>query len=257
VILFQLVDGLRSASIFSREGIIIPGTKNSTISGYSSVVLIGPGALANVLGLSEGPAHEKWSPDTKNFRETFGNNWKATRLITIVRNLPHKLISWATSQSGTFDNHALDQWLQVSKFNSTDLHDTEESDRPLPPKPDLPKVPSTFAIHSVKGGFVIGPGDASLRVGSIVKVRTAYSRAKGDPFKKWKKADFTLESGFKFEEKNVKDLIASKNLIQFVITEKQWEIRCTGFTALLDLEVSPDWDEAVPNETEVLSGVGN
>jgi hypothetical protein len=257
VILFQLVEGLRSASIFSREGIIIPGTKNSTISGYSSVVLIGPGAIANVLGLSEGPAHEKWSPDTKNFRETFGNNWKATRLITIVRNLPHKLISWATSQSGTFDNHALDQWLQVSKFNSTDLPDSEESDPPLPPKPDLPKVPSTFAIHSVKGGFVIGPGDASLRVGSIVKVRTAYSRAKGDPFKRWKKADFTLESGFKFEEKNVKDLIASKNLIQFVITEKQWEVRCTGFTALLDLEVSPDWDEAVANETEVLSGVGN
>jgi hypothetical protein len=31
VILFQLVEGMRSASIFSREGIIIPGTKNSPI----------------------------------------------------------------------------------------------------------------------------------------------------------------------------------------------------------------------------------
>lgn len=257
VILFQLVESLRSASIFSREGIIIPGTKNSTISGYSSVVLIGPGAIANVLGLSEGPAHEKWSADTKNFRETFGNSWKATRLITIVRNLPHKLVSWATSQSGTFDNHALDKWLQVTNLNSTDPPNPGDTDPPLPPNPDPPKLPSIFDIHSVKGGFVIGPGDASLRVGSIVKVRTAYSRAKGDPFKRWKKADFTLESGFKFQEKNVKDLIASKNLIQFVITENQWEVRCTGFTALLDLEVSPDWDEAVSNETEVLSGVGN
>lgn len=256
VILFQLVESLRSASIFSREGIIIPGTKNSPISGYSSVVLIGPGAIANVLGLSEGPAHEKWSGDTTNFRETFGSNWKATRLITIVRNLPHKLISWATSQSGTFDD-ALDKWLKVAKLNSTDSPNPNGTDSPLPPNPDPPKFPSIFAIHSVKGGFVIGPGDASLRVGSIVKVRTAYSRAKGDPFKRWKKADFTLEYGFKFEEKNVKDLTASKNLIQFVITENQWEVRCTGFTELLDLEVSPDWDEAVSNDKEVLSGVGN
>lgn len=256
VILFQLVEGIRSASIFSREGIIIPGTKNSTISGYSSVVLIGPGALANVLGLSEGPAHEKWSGDTKNFRETFGSNWRATRLITIVRNLPHKLISWATSQSGSFDNHALDKWLQVAK--SSPDHNPD----PIPdpdPDPDLDPVrmPSPFAVHSVKGGFVIKPGTASLKLGSIVKVRTAYSRSKGNPFKNWKKADFTLDSGFAFEHKNISDFKASQNVLEFVITEKEWEVRCTGFSSLLDLEVSPDWYSADRNETEVLSGVGN
>jgi len=254
VILFQLVEGMRSASIFSREGIIIPGTKNSPITGYSSVVLIGPGALANVLGLSEGPAHEKWSADTKNFRETFGTNWKATRLINIVRNLPHKLVSWATSQSDSFDNHALDKWLQIGKLNDVVTPDPD----PNPdPDPERVKRPSPFAIHSVKGGFVIKPGTASLKVGSIIQVRTAYSRAKGNPFKNWKKADFTLESGFAFEHRSIANFKAHDNVLKFVITEKDWEVRCTGFSSLLDLEVSPDWYPAEPSEAEVVSGVSN
>lgn len=258
VILFQLVEGMRSASIFSREGIIIPGTKNSPISGYSSVVLIGPGALANVLGLSEGPAHEKWSGDTKNFRETFGTNWKATRLITIVRNLPHKLISWATSQSGSFDNHALDKWLELGRLNPI-IDPSPDPDPSLDPDPDPDPVrrPSPFAIYSIKGGFVVKSGNASLKIGSIVRVRTAYSRSKGDPFKNWDEADFTLESGFGFEHRNVSSFEASKNVLKFVITERDWEVRCTGFSSLLDIEVSPDWYPADLNETEVSSGVGN
>jgi len=254
VILFQLVEGMRSASIFSREGIIIPGTKNSPITGYSSVVLIGPGALANVLGLSEGPAHEKWSADTKNFRETFGINWKATRLINIVRNLPHKLVSWATSQSDSFDNHALDRWLQIGKLSDVV---TPDPDPDPDPDPERVKMPSPFAIHSVKGGFVIKPGTASLKVGSIIQVRTAYSRAKGNPFKNWKKADFTLESGFAFEHRSISNFKAHDNVLKFVITEKDWEVRCTGFSSLLDLEVSPDWYPAEPSEVEVVSGVSN
>jgi hypothetical protein len=218
------------------------------------VVLIGPGALANVLGLSEGPAHEKWSADTKNFREIFGTNWKATRLINIVRNLPHKLVSWATSQSDSFDNHALDKWLQIGKVNGVVAPDPD----PDPdPDPERVKMPSPFAIHSVKGGFVIKPGTASLKVGSIVQVRTAYSRAKGNPFKNWKKADFTLESGFAFEHRSISKFKAHDNVLKFVITEKDWEVRCTGFSSLLDLEVSPDWYPAEPSEGEVVSGVSN
>jgi hypothetical protein len=256
VILFQLVDGIRSASIFSREGIIIPGTKNSPISGFSSVVLIGPGPLANVLGLSEGPAHEKWSADTKNFRETFGSNWKATRLISIARNLPHKLISWATSQSGTFDNHALDKWLQFEKLSPPIASDPPRNPGPTPPPNPEPKdFPSLFSIHTVKGGFVIGRGDASLKIGSIVSVKTAYARARGNPFKNWKESDFMLQSGFTFEKTNAKVLEATNNVFKFEITGDKWEVRCTGFSSLLDLEVLPDWFEADAVEVEFSQGV--
>lgn len=256
VILFQLVEGMRSASIFSREGIIIPGTKNSPISGYSSVVLVGPGTVANVLGLSEGPAHEKWSGDTKNFRETFGTNWKATRLINIVRNLPHKLVSWATSQSGSFDNHALDKWLQIGKLNIINQPGPESGSGP-DLDPDPVRTPSPFAIHSVQGGFVIKPGDASLKMGSIVQVRTAYARAKGNPFRNWKRADFTLDVGFTFEQKNISELKAFDNVLKFAITEKDWELRCTGFSSLLDLEVSPDWHASDQSVSVNVSGDSN
>jgi hypothetical protein len=258
VILFQLVDGIRSASIFSREGIIIPGTKNQPISGFSSVVLIGSGPLANVLGLSEGPAHEKWSADTKNFRETFGSNWKATRLISISRNLPHKLISWATSQSGTFDNHALDKWLLLEKLSPPIVSDPPIVPGPTPPpKPEPPNNPSIFSVHTVKGGFVIGRGEATLKTGSIVRVKTAYARARGNPFKNWKAADFILQSGFTFETANVKDLVAKDNVFNFVITGDKWEVRCTGFSSLLDLEVFPDWFEADSGDGEFVLGARN
>jgi hypothetical protein len=250
VILFQENEQLRCAPIYSRQGIIVPGTNNTKISGYISVVLVGPGPIANVLGLSEGPAHEKWSDQTKKFRETFGNSTKAKRLIPIVRNLPHRLVSLAVSQSGTFDNSALNKWMSVLKTIESGKANRVPSIG-SEPAPSPINNPDAFSIHSIKGGFVISPGDASLPIGALVEVKVAYSRAKGDPFKNWKKEDFLLESNFELEGHNAIDLSGYGNSIKFRISDKLWEVRCTGFSPILDLEVAPDWH--LPDSSQSIS----
>lgn len=235
-ILLQQLDNVRSAPIFSREGIIVPGTGTKKLAGFTSVVLVGPGPIANVLGLAEGPAHEKWSQDTKKFRETHGNSVKATRLISLVRGLPGKLIDLAVAQSGTFDSRALEKWIRIPDKNTG----KGGAVGPVNPKPPiLPTTPNPFEIHSIKGGFVLKCGNAALDKGSQVRIDVAYARAKGDPFKNWKRADFSLENGFIVQVKNGKELYKRDNILQFEITEMDWEVRCTGFSGLLDIELMP------------------
>jgi hypothetical protein len=250
-VLIQEAENLRSAPIYSRQGIIVPGTNNTKISGFVTVVLVGSGPLANVLGLSEGPAHEKWSDQTKKFREAFGTNTKAKRLIPIVRNLPQKLVSLAVSQSGSLDERALDKWMTLPR--SVELGRPQKQPGSTPDRPaSVINNPDTFSIHAIKGGFAITPGNATLQIGSIIEIRLAYSRAKGDPFKNWKKDDFMLESNFKIEGTNVVDISGLGNLLSFKISNKLWEVRCTGFSPLLDLEISPDWlqSEAMLNYSD-------
>lgn len=249
-ILLQQLDNVRSAPIYSREGIIVPGTGTRRLAGFTSVVLVSPGPIANVLGLAEGPAHEKWSQDTKKFREIHGSSIKATRLITLVRGLPGKLVDLAVAQSGAFDSRALARWIRLPE----DSHNLGDGERPVKPKPPiLPAKPNPFEMYPIKGGFVIKRGSAALEAGSLIRVDAAYSRSKGDAFNNWKRADFSLESGFTVDYENSKETYKRDNIIQFEITDIDWEVRCTGFSELLDIELRPvvlGYGSSKPNTKE-------
>ena len=98
-----------------------------------SLTLVESGALADLLGAAEGPAHADWSKDTQKFKRTYGNAVKAAKLVPIVRGVADKIVQLISSQSGSFDNRILSQFFKMPEKPGGD--DGKVIDPPPPPPP--------------------------------------------------------------------------------------------------------------------------
>ena len=89
-VLLKKVLDMRSATVFCREGILIPSANTSSnLQNCISMVIVGKmtsagdvdNSLANLLKNAEGPSHDRWSPDAMNFRGRYSPKYKAEGVI--------------------------------------------------------------------------------------------------------------------------------------------------------------------------------
>jgi hypothetical protein len=89
-VLLKKVLEMRSATVFCREGILIPSANTSSnLQNCISMVIVGKmtsagevdNSLANLLKNAEGPSHDRWSPDAMNFRGLYSPKYKAEGVI--------------------------------------------------------------------------------------------------------------------------------------------------------------------------------
>ena len=78
-------EGSNLPSTFAREGIIIPSANINRIDGYTTLVIIDSGKLADLLGDAEGPSHEKWSWEEEKFQGKYVPKIAGEETIKFVR----------------------------------------------------------------------------------------------------------------------------------------------------------------------------
>jgi hypothetical protein len=236
--------GYENPIIFSRDGIMVPGRQKVMARGLTVfVVPQEQGALSDLLGYSEGPAHEEWSKEGEHFQDVYGGKQraKAERVIDLVKWIPKRLEQELNrSETEIADSTYFADWFQAPENSGG----AKEKSHPSEPKQagvpkDLPKSPD-LSISSSAGTINIQNGAASTAKGSIISAQFAYATAKGDPFKKWSSFDFSLMKGREFQIRldGLKVVGKTANELALrVVSPDRWSVSIKGFDSYRDLEV--------------------
>lgn len=233
--------------IYSREEILVPGTRAINVAGFMAIVMTSSGPLADLLGRAEGPAHEDWRDDTKRFKSDYEQpreaKARATRLLRVVRQFPKRIVQeLARNEEVETDTSYFADWF-VPPTEKEDGRDSGGLD-PIIVDPDPPPPKNAGPSFSMNSGTLkVSSGRANYPVGSIVNLNLAYSVAKGSAFKKWKEIDFdlSLENGLKVSSAGAKVTSKAKNKISIeVLRPDSWNLEISGFRPYRDLEVKSD-----------------
>lgn len=218
---------------YAREGILVPGNARVKVKFATVLVVIDSGPLANLLGFSEGPAHQNWSADTEKIKAAYSSSLKKVEsVIKFVRNTVRPLVSALADPGNELDESVLSEFF-------SDIA-PEGEDKPTKPGPIIlpPRQPLTVIASDIKGGFRLTRGDRPLSSGAIVTVQCAYGVARGSAFAKWSPLDFELkDSKFKCTASGVNDIERLGNVITFKVTNPEFEFRITGFDQIRDIEL--------------------
>ncbi len=232
--------------IYSREGILVPGTRAVKVRDFIVLVMVDEGALANLLGFAEGPAHEDWRDDTKKFRASFGvagaKKARASWTLKAVRNFPKRIVELISrTEAQQLDREFFSDWFGPSGEDDGTTPDPVTREIPLPkPAPNF----------SVKDGVLrVSSGSRSYALSSKVQIDLAYSVSRGNAFAKYSEIDFSLsdDRGIKIQHQTSQATVksqgvtissAKKNSLKFEINDpKQWSIEIPGFELYRDIEV--------------------
>ena len=231
--------------IYSREQILVPGTRAINVSNHMAIVLTGTGPLADLLGSAEGPAHEDWRDDTKRFKLNYDQpkeaKARATRLLKVVRQFPKKIVQeLSKSEDAEQDLTFFADWFAPPKPERQDPKPDDDGGvpDPIPPGRTQTQGAPTFSVSG--GVFKVRPGTADYKQGSTLTLELAYSVSKGNAFKKWKDIDFTLGEGsdLTIKSKGLRVLHRHERVISVSIVDPgDWSLDIAGFLAYRDLEV--------------------
>lgn len=219
--------------IYSREGILVPGNSKVNTKFATVLVVVDSGPLADLLGFSEGPAHQNWSADTEKIKGAYSNSLKkVASVIKFVRTEVKSFVA-ALSDPGT----ELDTSILSEFFSDLVPEGVDKPDRPGP-TPPLDSQPVRIQVSKIKGGFRLSPTDRKLSKGDRVLVTVAYGVARGSAFAKWSSLDFTLDdASFKITKTSIGDVTRNQNYISFAVEDSDFEFKITGFDDLRDIEL--------------------
>lgn len=220
---------------FAREGILVPGNARINVKFATVLVVIDSGPLANLLGFSEGPAHQNWSADTEKIKAAYANSHKRVEsVIKFVRNTVRTLVA-SLADPGT----ELDQSV-LSEFFSEIEDIAVDPDKPVKPGRVGPSEsqPVSVSASKIKGGFRLSRGARTLQKGAIVTSEVAYGVARGSAFAKWSPLDFKLEDKpINVSSSGVEIIRKTGKVISFKVTDSEFELKVWGFDDLRDVEL--------------------
>ena len=253
-VLIQKDDKSNLAATFSREGILIPKAAPKQISGYLALVLIAPGALADLLGLAEGPAHQYWSWDEEKFKGVYQPQRAAEETIKFVKDSVKYLLQLVQFQNNEFDDTKYTNLfsLESDEGVKSDHPQVDTSSNKIQSKPKVNKVPikprvkpkpklisDDFAVTSITTGFcVTASPESSLKKGDVISIKVGYDLSSGDPLA-FSNVDFNLSSMMTREStKTVKTLTKDGNFCKLKIEDIDFKVEFSGFDSYRDLVVS-------------------
>jgi hypothetical protein len=251
----RTTDGQRCDSYYVREGMTI--TKiNSQASkrGVKALVVVDSGPLAELLGDTEGPAHEDW--DTSAERpDRVWKTWKGR--VKFVRRVVDGLVEVLTPPATEPDFDLLSDFFSIERVTGQQLQRPPGAESKRPSGMVLPEFePKWFQIASRPGGggFTVSrqqsvpkPPDVALRVA------VAYDLPKGDPLRNWNPIDFVISNAtgaLHPKGRGVKAQSMQGNIIVLKDIEEDFHFAVEGFDRHRDLFVRVD---EVPNNQEAAS----
>jgi hypothetical protein len=121
-VLLRKTTDLRSATVFCREGILIPAANpSSNLQNCVSLVFVGStsnsgaieNSIANLLKNAEGPSHESWSKNASSFKGRYAPNDLAEKAITWVKQSALRSLRLILGQNEEEDDTYLGKYFPI------------------------------------------------------------------------------------------------------------------------------------------------
>jgi hypothetical protein len=200
--------------------------------------------LATLLGDAENPSHTQWQKECSNYKDkyTFGPS-----NLEFVSDSVAQIVRLATETEQEADPAVLVDLFSIpaepqtpdtlkSQKKKATPKDGEEP--PGPPEPPTAK-PRSFRVQMIEGGFRIVPGGDGAQMPDLLDIKVAYDVRRGNPLKKYDKADFELvKSPIKLGESDGVELVNSGlNHLVVKVLQPKFSLSVTGFDKNRDLVV--------------------
>ena len=224
-------------SFFIRDALTITGVKSLKRKGVRGIVVISDRKLVTFFGQAEGPAHTGWHKD--NFRVKYENT---DEIISFVQRSLQELYNKLQLPADGLDKTLLGDLFFVEEPEAEYGNDggknkgkkkDKDSEFQPPPKRIKPYLVTPIENES---GFKITANMQAEELPENVSVKLAYDRPDGKPFKKYSSLDFNVKN-LKISKTNISIETLEKNVIEFTPTNKDFELKVTGFDQKRDLIV--------------------
>lgn len=230
--------GERGESYFVREGMTITKiTSRASRHGVNALVLVDRGPLAELLGDTEGPAHEDWNTSAERPKE----RWKAwVGRVDFVRRSVDGLVELLTASNGKADRDALKQLFSVNSVPVGRQGRTQS-----PPRPEIPPpAPKWYYVAACDGGFTIRRNPSvEMPKNAELRVALAYDIPQGNPLAKWSPLDFVIKRerpGLVPTGTGAHVKLLSENSFLLRDIKEDFTMRLVGFDENRDLYVKVD-----------------
>jgi hypothetical protein len=230
--------------IFLRDGIVITDVRCPLMTGNRSLVVVEHPPLAGLLGDAEGVNHTQWQRDSPKFHNRYVYGPETIKFVTrSVYEIMQHLHAAETKGDPTL---LLDIFFLPTDEGPTEPAKKPENKKadPTVPPPPLPPIPppqpKRFDLESVKGGFVLKPGNAPLANLPVhVRVEAGYAVRRGNAIKRWASDDFAfMRAPLRQDQAN--GVIVSRadgNILELEIRKPDFQFGVSGFDTKRDLVV--------------------
>jgi hypothetical protein len=129
-VLMKQMDDFNSATVFCREGILIPAANSrSVLQNVLSMVIVGnlvdggkvQNSLANLMKNSEGPSHETWSPNASKFKNRYKPEAMGKKTISWVKNSVERIVRILQKQDDAKDDRSLSKFFPIPDDGNTQV----------------------------------------------------------------------------------------------------------------------------------------
>jgi len=250
VFLMRLPDGARCDSYYVREGMTITKINSQSAKrGVQSLVLVEPGPLAELLGDTEGPAHEDWDTSAERPDKSWARGWKGR--VKFVRKIVDDMVELLTPPTKEPDFDRLSDFFSIEQTNGKQRPTKEGTIPPLErggeggsSVPEIVSEPKWYNINAREGGFTVSrvqavpkPPDTALRIS------VAYDLPRGNPLASWSPLDFNISgsgNGLRPTGKGMEVVRVDGNVLMLKNIKDTFAISIDGFDRHRDLFVRVD-----------------
>jgi hypothetical protein len=225
-------------SIFIRDALTITGVKSLKRKGARGIVVISDRKLITFFGQAEGPAHTGWHKD--NFRVKYENT---DEIISFVQRSLQELYNKLQLPAQGLDTTLLSDYFFTEVPEAEDGNNggkkkgkKKDKDSDFDPPPKRVKKYILIQLES-ENGFKITNNPEAEELPEVVTIKLGYDRPDGKPIEKYSMLDFNVKN-MKVAKANIQLETLEKNIIEFIPTDKDFELKVTGFDQNRDLIIN-------------------
>jgi hypothetical protein len=232
----------RADTYYVREGMTITKLNSrASLRGIHAFVVVKKGPLAELLGDSEGPAHEDWDTSEERPNRLWAK-WKGR--VKFCRRIVDDLADFLAPPTAKADFELLSDFFSIEK--------TQAPQRTRMPAPegngrskfgDISAKPRWYRLDGRRGGFrIVHNAGLALPENPRLRVSVAYDLPSGNPMKKWSPFDFQFGKSpqLKFSGKGVRVVPQAGNVLVLKVEDERFLFAADGFDEHRDLLVRID-----------------
>lgn len=230
----------RLDTYYVREGMTITKLNSKgALKGIQALVLVDKGSLAQLLGDSEGPAHEDW--DTSEERPNhLWKKWKGR--VTFCRKIVDALLEVLQPPTRKADFNLLSDFFSVEEFASPQkARRPDANGEGEPAFGGIVPTPRWYRLDPRRGGFRIASSTTQpVPENAELTVSVAYDVPSGNPLKKWSSFDFDFQKKpprITFLGQNVTPKAIAGNVLKLTFSDTKFSFAAEGFDQHTDLYV--------------------